>query len=166
MNLEVAARFVSTLTFREAVWLFPLAYTLHVSEEVWQFTNWARRYASPLFTFRDYLAIHLAGIVVSIIAAAALWFFPNKAVVFVFFTFIFTPAIFFNILFHAGATAAFGVYCPGLISALTLYPPLFYLVSRRASGEGFLSGNLSWLSFVIAGVFHAADVTHNVFKRW
>jgi hypothetical protein len=58
---------------------------------------------------------------VALVAPLMIWFFPKRTVIFVFFTFIFTPAVCFNILFHAGATAAFGVYCPGLITALTLY---------------------------------------------
>ena|SRR5262252_252435 len=121
MNFDLIAQWIAGLTFREAVWLFPFAFTLHVLEEVRQFTKWANRHASPHFTFQEYLKIHLAGIVAAFIATAAIWFFPNKVVVFIFFTFIFTPAVFFNILFHAGATAAFGAYCPGLLTALTVY---------------------------------------------
>jgi uncharacterized protein (TIGR02118 family) len=53
---------------------------------------------------------------VALVAPLVIWFFPKRTVIFVFYTFIFTPAVCFNILFHAGATAAFGVYCPGLIT--------------------------------------------------
>lgn len=166
MNFDAILQFLTGLSFRQAVWLFPFAFTLHVLEEVRQFTAWANRYASPHFTFQDYLKLHLAGIVIAFIAAAIIWFFPNKVVVFPFFTFIFTPGIFFNIFFHAGATAAFGAYCPGLLTALTVYPPLFYFISRLAFSEGLLTNKLGWISFVIAGVIHAADVSHNVFKVW
>ena len=86
MNFDVIAQFLAGLSFRQAVWLFPFAFTLHALEEVWQFTNWARRHASPQFTFRDYLTIHLAGIMTAFVAAALIWFFPNKVVVFLFFT--------------------------------------------------------------------------------
>jgi hypothetical protein len=166
MNVVALSQFLGSLTFRQAVWLFPLAFTLHVMEEVWQFTDWAQRHASPRFTFRGYLIIHLAGIVSAFAAATVIRFFPNRAVVFIFFTFIFTPAIFFNIFFHAGATAVFGVYCPGLITALTVYPPMFSLVSRAAFSEGLLTAKTGWISFVVAGLFHAAEVSHNVFKAW
>jgi hypothetical protein len=74
--------------------------------------------------------------------------------------------LFFNIFFHAGATAAFGAYCPGLLTALTVYPSLFYFISRLAFSEGLLTNRLGWISFVIAGVVHAADVSRNVFKAW
>ena len=152
------------MTFREAVWLFPFAFTLHVLEELPRFTTWAREYASPTFTFREYLTIHVAGIIGAFIAAALLYFFPNKVLVFLFFAFTFTPAIFFNVFFHAGATVYFRAYCPGLVSALILYLPLFFFVSQRALNEGLISGKLMIVSFIVAGFFHTAEVGHNVFK--
>lgn len=154
------------MTFGRAVWLFPAAYTLHVLEELPQFTNWAKHYANVTFTMRDYLLLHLSGIVVALLAPLALHFFPNRIAIFTFFTFIFTPAVCFNIFFHAGATSAFGVYCPGLLTALTLYPPLFYVITRLAFREALLTNRMAVVSFVLAGMFHTADVTHNVFKIW
>jgi hypothetical protein len=52
MNFDLIAQWIAGLTFREAIWLFPFAFTLHVLEEVRQFTAWANRYASPQFTFQ------------------------------------------------------------------------------------------------------------------
>src|SRR5574341_31664 len=166
MNFDLITQFLAGLSFRQAVWLFPFAFMLHVLEEAPQFTAWANRYASPQFTFQVYLKIHIAGIIAAFVAAAVIWLFPNKVVIFIFFTFIFTPAVFFNIFFHAGATAAFGAYCPGLLTALSVYPPLFYFISRLAFSEGLLTNKLGWVSFAIAGVVHAADVSRNVFKAW
>ena len=85
---------------------------------------------------------------------------------FLFFSIVFTPAVCFNILFHAGATAAFGVYCPGLITSLVLYPPLFVAISRRAISEQLLTSRAALISFVIAGLVHAADLSRNVFQMW
>ena len=93
MDLDRIAQFLSRLSFREAVWLFPFAFILHVLEEMPQFTAWTNRYASPQFTFREYLTLHLAGIVMAFLSAGLIWFFPNKVVVFLFFTFIFTPGL-------------------------------------------------------------------------
>ena len=166
VNFDLIINNLSALRFKQAVWLFPIAYTLHVLEELPQFTNWARYYANASFTMHDYLVIHLSGIVIAVLAPGVLRFFPNRVVVFIFFTMVFTPAVCFNILFHAGATAAFGVYCPGLLTALTLYPPLFYIVSRRAFREGLLTNRLGLISFAFAGMIHAVDVSHNVFKVW
>lgn len=166
LNFEWIDDRFHSMNFRQTVWLFPLAYVLHVLEEFPQFTNWAKSYATPRFTMRHYLMIHLIGIVVALLASLLIWFFPNRIVIFLFFTIVFTPAVCFNVLFHAGATAVFGVYCPGLITALLLYPPLFIAVSRRAISERLLTSQAALISFVIAGLFHAADVSRNVFQLW
>jgi hypothetical protein len=166
MNFDSIIRSLDSLSFRQAVWLFPVAYILHVLEELPQFTNWAKQYAAPTFTMRNYLVIHLSGIVIALLAPVVLWFFLNRVVIFIFFSFVFTPAVCFNILFHAGATAVFGAYSPGLLTALALYPPLFYFVSRRAFREGLVTNRVALISFALAGLFHAADVSHNVFKAW
>jgi hypothetical protein len=50
MNFDTITQFLAGLSFRQAVWLFPFAFTLHVLEEVRQFTAWANRYASPLLS--------------------------------------------------------------------------------------------------------------------
>ena len=110
------------MTFRQTVWLFPLAFGLHVFEEWPGFVVWANRYASASFTRRDYVVIHLTGVVGAIVVAALLSQFSPRALVFVFFAFLFLPALFWNALFHVGATAAFRDYCPGLITAALLYP--------------------------------------------
>src|ERR1051325_4463581 len=166
MILQRRIVWASRLGFRRLVWLFPIAYVLHVLEELPRFTAWAIRYANPGFTMRDYLTVHVAGVVVAVAAPLVISYFPNRYVVFVFFTFVFTPAAFFNILFHAGATVLFGVYCPGLITALTVYPAVWFLLSRIALREALLSMPLTVVSFGVAGFFHVADVSHNVFKVW
>ena len=154
------------MTFRDAVWLFPAAFLLHVFEEWPRFTNWAKRYASDLFTQRDYDTIHLAGIIASFAFAAIVWRFPDRVVVFVFFAFVFAPGLFFNTLFHAGATLITREYCPGVVTALTLYLPVFFFVSRLAWRENLLDAATLTASLVIAGAFHAWEVGHNVFKAW
>lgn len=166
MDFDLIYDRISSMTFRQSVCLFPLAYFLHLLEELPHFTNWARRYAAPGFTMRDYLTIHLIGIIVALLAPLVTWFFSDRILIFLFFAIVFTPAVCFNILFHAGATVAFGVYCPGLITALVLYPPLFVAVSRRAISERLLTSRAALISFVIAGLFHTADVSRNVFQLW
>ena len=166
MNFEQISRRLGSMTFRQAVWLFPLAYVLHVLEELPQFTNWARINASSSYTLKDYFVVHLSGIVVAVLAPVVIRLFQNRVVVFLFFTFVFTPAVFFNILFHTGSTVIFGMYAPGLLTALTVYPPLFYFLSRLAFREGYLTNRAALVSFLLAGAFHAADVAHNVFKIW
>ena len=68
-----------------------------------------------------------------------------------------------NGLFHVGATALSGVYCPGLITALVLYPPLFWYLSQIAHREGLLTNTLGLVTFLIAAVIHTVDVVTSVF---
>ena len=74
--------------------------------------------------------------------------------------------MFFNTLFHAGVTVITREYCPGLVTALILYLPLFFFISSLALSEGLLNAGTLSASLVIAGVFHTWEVEHNVFKAW
>jgi len=157
---------VEALTFRQAVWLFCPAFMLHVIEEWPRLTGWAKRHASNQFTQRDYNSIHVAGIIGSILAALIVFWFPNRTVSFLFFAFVFTPSVFFNTLFHVGASILTRTYCPGVITAVTIYLPLFALVSELAYKEGLLSVGSVIATLLVGGVFHTWEVGHNVFKAW
>lgn len=166
MILNRTSEDFSLPAFRRLVWMFPIVYMLHVLEQLPHFTGWARRYANASLTMRDYLVVHVTGVVVAVAAPFIIKHFPNRVVIFLFFTFIFTPAVFFNIIFHAGATAVFGTYSPGLLTALTIYPVTFILVGRQALREHLISSRAATISFLLAGLFHTADVSHNIFKAW
>jgi len=62
-----------------------------------------------------------------------------------------------------GATAFSGVYCPGLITAVVLYPPLFWCLSQITHREGLLSNTLGLVALLIAVVIHTVDVAMSVF---
>jgi len=117
------------LTFRRAVWLFCPAFVLHAREERPRFTGWARRHASVRFTQRDYSVIHATEFAASLLAALIVSRFPNRPVVFIFFAFVFTPAVLFNTLFHASASVLTRSYCPGAIAAVAIYLPLFAVIT-------------------------------------
>ncbi len=154
------------LTFRQAIWLFPFAFSLHVLEEWRQFTPWAMRYEPDHFTRHDYITIHVAGVITAFLSALLIQVLPYRSLMWAFFAFVFTPSVLFNALSHAGATAIYGVYGPGLLTALTIYLPLYYLLSRLPYHEGLLRGRAGLWALVVAGVFHVAEVSHNVFKAW
>ena len=88
--------------------------------------------------------------------------FPNRYIVFLFFALCLSESV-LNSLFHVGATAFSGVYCPGLITALLVYPPLYWYLSQLAYREGLLTNTLGVVAFLIAGVIHTADVATSVF---
>jgi hypothetical protein len=155
---------IPSLSFGHAVWLFCPAFALHVLEEWPRFTGWAKRHASPRFMQRDYNVIHAAGVAASLSTTLIVWCFPNRPVIFIFFAFVFTPAVFFNTIFHVGASLVTRSYCPGLITAVAIYLPLFALLTELAVKEGLLGIGSLLVILVIAGVFHIWEVGHNVFK--
>ena len=149
-------------SFRDAVWLFPLATALHFLEEAPGFTRWASRYASPRFTFAHWARVHALGLAYALVCTALVWRFPNRTMVFLFFALCLTESV-FNTVFHLAASAASRTYVPGLITALVLYPPLFWYLSRLAHREGLLEMLPGAAAFALAGVVHAFDVSNNVF---
>ncbi len=158
--------FHQSLSLRQTAWLFPVAYTLHVLEELPNFTAWAQRYASPAYTMRDYVIVHALGLLVAMISAVIVSFINHRVLIFIFFTFIFTPATFCNVFFHAGAAVVFRAYCPGVITALFIYTPLYLAITRLILREQLLTHRMAIVSLLIAGIVHAADVSHNVFKAF
>jgi uncharacterized protein with HXXEE motif len=150
--------------FRIAVWLCPVAFTLHVLEELPHFTQWVQRNVNPYFTYEQYLRIHISGILLGIAAAALVSAFPSRPLVLLYFTLLVTPGFLWNIAFHAGSTLVYGARSPGLVTALFLYPPLYVLLSRLAIGSGLLSGRVWLVSTLAAGLFHALEVRANVFR--
>ena len=153
---------LGALPFRQAVWLFPFATALHFLEEAPQFANWATKYALPSYTRQRWRRIHGLGMVFAIAFCALASIFPNRYVVFLFFALCLSESV-LNGLFHVGATAFSGVYCPGLITSLVLYPPLFWYLSQIAYREGLLTNTLGLVAFLIAVVIHTVDVATSGF---
>ena len=67
---------------------------------------------------------------------------------------------------HSGATALTRTYCPGVITSLLVYVPLSALLVFLALREGLFTGTLLMAALAVAGILHAIEVGHNVFKRW
>ena len=166
MDVDRILELLRSLPFRQAVWLFPFATALHFLEEAPHFADWASKYAWTSYTRTRWKRVHGFGMVYAVTFSALVSLFPNRYIVFLFFALCFFESI-FSSLFHSGATAMFGVYCPGLITAIVLYPPLFWFLSTVAHHEGLLSGALALLAFAMGGLIHGVDVATSVFGiRW
>src|SRR5437868_8386655 len=100
MRIERIAAAEHALAFRHVVWLFPALFALHVAEEWPGFVTWAQRYASPLYSRREYLVAHLGGIGLAIIIATVLSRWPNRLLVFLTFALALLPGLLFNTIFH------------------------------------------------------------------
>ena len=84
--------------------------------------------------------------------------------VFTFFAFVFTPGVLFNTLFYVGASVLTRSYCPGAITAVAIYLPLFAVITALAYRKGLLDMGALIATLVLAGAFHAWAVGHNVFQ--
>ena len=162
MNFEAIFQFFGGLTFRQASWLFPVVFVVHVLEEAPQFTAWAQRYASPKFTRADFIRNNVMGMVIAIVFCLAVWHSPNKMTTWLFFAFGLNQSL-LNTLFHIGTTAAYGIYSPGLISSLALYPWLYYFLSRLAYQQGLINTQEGIIALVVASVLHTVVVARQVY---
>ena len=162
MNFEAISQFLDRLTFSQASWLFPVVFAFHILEEAPQFTAWARRYTSPRFTQADFVRNNLMGFVIGIVLCSVVWFFPNRTTIFLLFVFGLNQSL-LNGLFHLGTTAAYGVYSPGLITSVTLYPALFYYLSRVAYQQGLMSTREGVAALALAAVIHSIVVAEQVY---
>ena len=163
MNVAAIGEFLSQLSFRQAVWMLPGAFALHVLEEAPQFTAWVNRYASPNYTRSYFWRVNLSGLSMTLAFSAIVSAFPSPILIFLLYALVIVQGTFFNPLFHAGATAAFGTYSPGLLTSLIIHLPLFYFLSALMFREGLLSHRAGWAAFWLGGGLHAAVVARTVF---
>lgn len=153
-------------SFQQVVLLFPLATLAHVWEEWPGFPRWARRFASPDYSDREYVIVHVVAVSTAAIAAALASRYPSRTLVFLAFTFVFCAAGFWNGLFHASAWIATGSFCPGAITGLVLYVPFVSFLAVLAARDGVLSPLALGIAFALSLAFHVLEVGHSVFKRW
>jgi uncharacterized membrane protein YoaK (UPF0700 family) len=154
------------MTFVQAFALFPIVQAAHVWEEWPGFPKWARRFASDRYTDRQYIVTHAVAIASAIAVVLVVRTFPARSVVFLAFAFAFGPGIGCNAVFHLGATVISRQYCPGAVTSIVLYFPLTLWLMVLALREDLMSPTTAMIALAIAGVFHAVEVGHNVFKRW
>ncbi len=162
MNFDAVFRFFGSLTFSQASWLLPVVFVLHVAEEGPRFTSWVRRYASPKFSQADFVRNNLMGFVIGIVLCSVVWFFPNRTTIFLLFVFGLNQSL-LNGLFHLCTTVAYGVYSPGLITSVTLYPALFYYLTRLAYRQDLISTEAGIAALALAAVIHSVVVAKQVY---
>jgi hypothetical protein len=162
MDIDAIEQFLGGLRFREAAWLFLPAFALHVLEEAPQFTAWVNRHASPRFTRADFLRNYGLGMALGLLLCTAVALYPRPSTVLAFLALGVWQAG-FNTLFHIATTAAYGVYSPGLITALTLYLALCCYLSRLAFQEGLVTNASGLIALLLGGALHASVVAVQVY---
>lgn len=158
---------VQHLSFNSAILVFPVAVVVHVLEEWPRFPRWARRFASPRYSDREYALTHALAVLGAVIAVAILRAFPAHCLLSAaFFAIVFGPGVFWNAWFHAGATVLTRTYCPGVVTGLAVYLPLSILLIVLAVRDGLVTPRFLFIAFGIGALVHIVEVGHTVFKRW
>jgi uncharacterized protein with HXXEE motif len=139
------------------------ALALHVAEEAPGFAAWARRNTWSGYRDRDFVAINASGLAMTALAGAAVrrqpsLFGPWYAA-------IVCQQLLWNPVFHLGTTVAYREYSPGLVTALALFPALWWRETRRGLRAGRLSGRRVALCAVAGGLIHLTAVRKQVYGR-
>jgi len=134
------------------VWLFPITYVIHVTEEYWAgegFLHWLTRVARVAIPATEFAVLMAIGLVAMM---AGVWLVPKRfqpqlALVLASFAAI-------NTLVHVAGTLLTGSYSPGLISALTLWVPLAAVAIGRSCPD--VSGRQAFAAAMLGMGMHAA----------
>lgn len=114
-------------------WCVPLAFALHVAEELTGgFPAWASRHFASMTTLAFAVGNGIGVGMFAYLAYGAVRFGGR----WIWFLMAAQWALFLNAGFHIGTTLLFGEYSPGVITNIVLYLPLtFWLITRlRRSG--------------------------------
>jgi hypothetical protein len=139
------------------------ALALHVAEEAPGFAAWARRNTWPGYRDRDFVAINAGGLALTALAGAAVRREPRLFGLW--YAGVVSQQMLWNPVFHLGTTIAYREYSPGLATALTLFPPLWWRETRRALDAGRLSRRGVVIAAALGGFMHLRAVRQQVYGR-
>jgi hypothetical protein len=139
------------------------ALALHVAEEAPGFSAWARRNAWPGYRDRDFALINASGLALTALAGAAVRREPRLFGLW--YTTIVCQQLLWNPVFHAGTTIAYREYSPGLVTALVLFPALWWRATKRGLHAGMLSRGRVALAAAAGGAIHLSAVRKQVDGR-
>lgn len=153
-------------TFYRLIWLMPASFAAHISEEwIGGFPAWVSHIAGGQMSRQAFIENNAFFMAVLLLLTFFASYARSRWTAFVLISWA-SANLFWDFLFHLGATPFWGVYSPGLITATLLYFPVSFFVARAALEEGVLpKGELigasatgaALMAFVIwAGLYHFA----------
>jgi hypothetical protein len=145
------------------IWLLPPAFSVHVLEESAGFTAWVQRHGRRDYTRADFVRINASGLAVTLLSTAAVTRWPGRRRFAAYYALIATQQALFNPVFHVGSGAASGEWSPGTVTAVVLFLPLWWRVTRAARRDGILSRRAMAAGIAVGGAVHAAAVANQVF---
>jgi Protein of unknown function with HXXEE motif len=144
-------------------WLLPAVFAVHVAEEAPGFTEWVNEHASPRYTNADFARNNALGLLMTGGATALVARSRDRRLFFAYYSAVLSQQALFNPVFHAGTTAAFQRYSPGLATSLA-FIPVWWRLTRLALREGRLTRTGAVAGAAIGGAIHAAAVAKQVFR--
>ena len=139
------------------------ALALHVAEETPGFAAWARRNTWPGYRDRDFAVINVGGLAMTALSGVAVRRAPRLYGAW--YAGVVAQQFLWNPVFHLGTTIAYREYSPGLVTALTLFPPLWLRETRRALRSGRLSGRGVAFAALAGSLIHLTAVRKQVYGR-
>lgn len=125
--------------FGRLIWLMPASFALHIVEEYAAgFPGWVGEVFGSSMTGPSFLENN--ALFMAILLSLTLWTVRRPSPVAAFFLLSWASGnLFWNFIFHLATTVLYGRYSPGLVTAVLLYFPVSYIVSRTALKERVLT---------------------------
>jgi hypothetical protein len=144
-------------------WLLPGALALHVAEEAPGFSVWARRHAWAGYRDRDFVVINAVGLGMTIGTTAAIGRRPSHRAWFAFYSAVVAQQTVWNPVFHIVTTLCWRQRSPGLLTALALFPPVWWRITRSSLRARLLTRRHIATGIAAGGVLHGMAVARQVF---
>jgi hypothetical protein len=140
------------------VLLAPVLFLVHILEEVPGFLPWLNSVRSPAVPESGYLAGNVPYLLITTVLAVAAASYRRKGPALLLLIWL-SYIMFANTLFHVTATVVLRRYCPGLITAVTLYLPYFfwfagYLRTKFQIPLSVVAGTALFSSWVVYYQWH------------
>ncbi len=135
--------------FTRLIWLFPVVYVFHITEEANGFANWVTNILGGQMTMKPFIINNsifmLVLLTLCFIAARQ----QKPWSTFLLFFWV-SAQEFWNFVFHIYAEFKFNAYSPGYFTAILLYLPVYFYLSYICLREKFLSWKVWLLAFVVS----------------
>jgi hypothetical protein len=131
------------MPFQRMQWLFPIAVTLHNSEEAFCMPRWVSGHSGQLPFHPGAAKIRLALLLLTLAAFAVSYLSAQKGKrsVWAYLLFGYAAAVLVNVFVpHIPATLVFGEYTPGVVTAVLINLPVMSILLFKAVREQWVSG--------------------------
>ncbi len=145
---------LSNFTYRKALWLVPIAFLIHLIEEIaFNFWEWESNYLGTDTTFDFFIIFNLILMVLYFVLIILHHFWTNRPTALICLI-AFLGVQFHNAIYHLFFTLYYGVYSPGVVSGLVAYIPLNCVLILLAYRENYINKASGVVIFIISGVVY------------